>query len=155
MQLPSFLVDLIDPAGRYMRRGTPRRSGPGFRGGSVWGPGVPGGARQATDEELEAMRQQMELHRQVRDVRNPPQVDSAVMSAAAHQVIEQGRTLMQADGYALSARVVRFWHGESLLEIDVTGPGMTSSSQSKVRRTLGAEDLPVITQYLRSAFGSS
>jgi len=101
------------------------------------------------------MRQQMKLHRQVRDMRKPRQVDSAALSAAAHQLIDQGRTQTQVDGYALSARVVRFWHGESLLEIDVAGPGMTSSSQSKVRRRLGAEDLPVITQYMRGALGSS
>lgn len=67
----------------------------------------------------------------------------------------QGRTLIQVDGYALSARILRFWHGESLLEIDVTGPGMTSSSQAKVRRSLGDDDLPMIIQYLRSALGSS
>lgn len=101
------------------------------------------------------MREQMELHRQAPEARGPEHVDSVAVSAAAQQLIDRGRTLMQVDGYALSARILRFWHGESLLEIDVTGAGMTSSSQAKVRRSLRDSDIPMLIQYLRSALGSS
>jgi hypothetical protein len=48
MQLPRLLVKVIDPAGVYLQDSSPRLPGSLFRGGAVCGPGVPGGARQAT-----------------------------------------------------------------------------------------------------------
>ena len=55
MALPWPLLWLIDPAGAYWARRTPRPDGPTFHRGVVFGPGVPDGARQATEEELAAM----------------------------------------------------------------------------------------------------
>jgi len=56
MQLPRWIVKVIDPVTVYMQDSSPRLKGPMFRGGAVFGPGVPGGARQATPEELDEMR---------------------------------------------------------------------------------------------------
>lgn len=63
MQLPRLLVKVIDPAGVYMQDRSPRRPGSIFRGGAVFAPGVPGGARQATCQELVEMRAQAETAR--------------------------------------------------------------------------------------------
>ena len=57
MQLPAALVNVIDPANGYFEKCRPgRRERPIYRGGAIFGPGVPGGSRQATEEEIHAIR---------------------------------------------------------------------------------------------------
>ena len=48
----------------------------------------------------------------------------------------------------LTAHLVRFWRGESLLEITVAGAGAQSSSMSKVSRRLTTEHEPILAGYL-------
>jgi len=96
MQLPRPLVKVIDPATAYMQARSPRPSGPAFRGGAIFGPGVPGGARQATFQELEEMRAHTEAARYEDASRERPSVDPAVTSAAARQLIDGGEPLCEA-----------------------------------------------------------
>jgi hypothetical protein len=94
MQLPRLLAKVIDPAGVYMQGRSPRRPGPIFSGGAVFGPGVPGGARQATCQELVEMRAQAEtVRREFEGVSRRP-VDPSIVSHAAHELIERGTTAM-------------------------------------------------------------
>jgi len=151
MQLPRPLVKVIDPATAYMQAPSPRPSGPAFRGGAIFGPGVPGGARQATFQELEEMRAHTEAARYEDASRERPSVDPAVTSAAARQLIDRGRTTLPSGDRELTAHVVTFWHGESVLQIAVDGPGIGSSSMSRVSRKLTAEHQQILTSYLTDA----
>ena len=53
MRLPRLLLALIDPASAAMDSRNWSRRRPLYRGGAVFGSGVPGGSRQATPEEIE------------------------------------------------------------------------------------------------------
>ncbi len=151
MQLPRWLVKVIDPPTGYLDDRSPRRSGPTFRGGAVFGPGVEDGARQATPEELERMRTQAEGFRLEAQTRRRPAIDPAVTAAAATQIVEQGRTTIHWGGRELSAHVVTFWHGDSLLEITVHAPDRGSSSTARVPRRLSVEHLPMLSESLTDA----
>ena len=151
MQLPRLLVKVIDPAGVYMQGRSPRRPGPIFREGAVFGPGVPGGARQATYQELVEMRAQTETARREFEGVSRRPVDSSITAHAAHELIERGTTTMHVGDRELTAHVVRFWRGESVLEITVAGAGAQSSSMSKVSRRLTTEHEPILAGYLTDA----
>lgn len=152
MQLPRLLVKVIDPATVYMQDRSPRRSGPMFHGGAVFGPGVEGGARQATPAELEHMRIEAEgFHFDARAHRRPD-IDPAVTAAAVNQLIELGRTTIHWGGRDLSALIITFWHGDSLLEITVDASDLSpSSSTARVPRGLSVKHIPMLTEYLISA----
>ena len=151
MQLPRLLVKVIDPGTVYMQDRSPRRPGSLFRGGAVFGPGVPGGARQATCQELVKMRAQAETARREFEGVSRRPVDPSITSHAAHELIERGTTTMHVGDRELTAHVVRFWRGESVLEITVAGAGAQSSSMSKVSRRLTTEHEPILAGYLTDA----
>ncbi|HEY5180729.1 MAG TPA: hypothetical protein VIJ07_13335 [Dermatophilaceae bacterium] len=151
MQLPRFLVKMIDPGTVYMQDRSPRRPGPIFRGGAVFGPGIPGGARQATYQELVEMRAQAETARREFEGVSRRPVDPSITSHAAHELIERGTTTMHVGNRELTAHVVRFWRGECVLEITVAGAGAQSSSMSKVSRRLTTEHEPILAGYLTDA----
>ena len=151
MQLPRFLVKMIGPGTVYMQDRSPRRPGPIFRGGAVFGPGIPGGARQATYQELVEMRAQAETARREFEGVSRRPVDPSITSHAAHELIERGTTTMHVGNRELTAHVVRFWRGECVLEITVAGAGAQSSSMSKVSRRLTTEHEPILAGYLTDA----
>jgi len=122
-----------------------------FHGGAVFGPGVEGGARQATPEELEHMRTEAEDFRLDARTRRGPDIDPALTGAAGNQLIEQGRTTIRVGERELSAHIITFWHGDSLLEIDVHARDMSSSSRVRVPRRLSVQHLPMLTEYLTDA----
>ena len=139
MTLPWPVLWLIDPAGAYMARRTPRIRGPVYTGGAVYGPDVPGGSRQATEEELRAMRSWRP------DV-DPEEVDPGEVAAdlerrygselrrAAEQLCSSGTADLRMDGRHVQARVVRFWRGDSLLETTTTGPVDHGESRTRIPR---------------------
>lgn len=59
---------------------------------------------------------------------------------------------MHVGNRVLPAHVVKFWRGESILEITVEGVGVQSSSMSKVSRKLTTEHEPILTRDLADAF---
>lgn len=151
MQLPRWLVKVIDPPTGYMQDRSPRPAGPVFRGGAIFGPGVDGGARQATPEELEQMRAEAETRRLEARPSRRAEVDPAVVRAAGNELIEQGTTTVRADDLEMTAHIVTFWHGDSLLEIAVHGSGRDRSSTTRIPRKLTPPDLPMLTSYLTDA----
>ncbi len=58
---------------------------------------------------------------------------------------------MRVDDRELTADVVKFWRGWSVLEITVDGAGVESSSMCKVSRRLTTEHEPILTRYLTDA----
>ncbi len=152
MQLPRWLVKVIDPPTGYMQDRSPRPAGgPVFRGGAIFGPGVEGGARQATPEELRRMRAEAETSRGAARPSRHAEVDPDVVRAAGNDIIEQGTTTVRADGREMTARIVTFWHGDSLLVIVVHGPGRDQSSTTRIPRKLTPSDLPMLVAYLTDA----
>ncbi len=150
MHLPRWMVKVIDPVTGYMQDRT-RRRGAMFRGGAVFGPGVPGGARQATAEELAEMRAEAEAVRRRTEARQRPQVDPAVTATAGQQLIDEGMTSIRWGGRELSAQIRTFWHGDSLLEISVHGPERDSSSSGRIPRHLTGQHLSMLAAYLAHA----
>ena len=72
-------------------------------------------------------------------------------SHAIHELIERGTSTMRLDNRELTAHVVKFWRGESVLEITVDGAGVQSSSMSKVSHGLDTEMERILTRYLTDA----
>ncbi len=151
VQLPRWIVKVIDPVTGYMQDRSPRPRGPMFRGGAVYGPGVPGGARQATDEELEEMRAESEAAHRRAAARQWPPVDPTVTATAGQQLIDQGSASIRRGGRELSAQIRTFWHGDSLLDISVHGPERDSSSRSRIPRHLTDQHLSMLAAYLAHA----
>lgn len=74
---------LLDPADAYMGVRSLRYRDPIYQGGAIFGPGVPGGSRQATQEELDAMRQSADLQARVQ---HAALADVPLVTAAAHKL---------------------------------------------------------------------
>ena len=136
MALPSPMLWLIAPAGAYWARRTPPVDGPVYLGGAVFGPGVPGGSRQATEEELAAMavdarpdvdEYEHELQEAVR--RWAPE-----LRQAAERLLTEGSAVVHLGGTAVEARIVRFWRGDSLLETAHRGAGGEGESRTRIPR---------------------
>lgn len=137
MQLPAVLVRVIDPATGYFEKRRPRRRGQAvYRGGAVFGPGVPGGSRQATDEEIEALRRRTsELQERPRRELTAAQRDD--VAAAVGSLLQTGRAAIGAGPGHCEAKIVRFWHGDSILEVSHT----SGSSGTRISRRASSQDL--------------
>lgn len=149
VQLPRWMVKVIDPVTGYMQDARP--SGPMFHGGAIFGPGVPGGARQATPEELDEMRAEAEAVHRRTEARQRRHVDPAVTATAGQALIDQGRTSIRWGEQELSAQIRTFWHGDSLLTVSVHGPDRDSSSTTRIPRHLTDTHLPMLAAYLADA----
>jgi hypothetical protein len=137
MQLPRFLVRLIDPASGYFdqRHGRPSRA-PVHREAVVFGPGVPGGSRPATDDELTALREQAVRHRADHETAVADAADrwAPQLEQAARELLDRGSTQVQLGNRTIDARIVRFWHGDDVLHVVTTGPGERGESIGRISR---------------------
>lgn len=152
MELPRWIVKVIDPVTAYMQGTTPRRTGPMFRGGAVVGPGVPGGARQATPEELDQMRAEATAAGR----REPPRETArdVDLTNAAEQLLDQGRTTIRIVEGELTANIVTFWHGDSILHISVHANDRDYSSNARIPRHLTGRHRSMLVSYLSDAVHS-
>src|SRR5688500_18249887 len=143
MKLPWPLLWLIDPAGAYWARHTPEPDGPVYRGGAVFGPDVPGGSRQATGEEIEAMA----LWGAPRVADHGESVACVErrwgreLGQAADRLLAEGTASLRRGGRSVEARLVRFWRGDSLLETSTSGPRRGGGSRTRISRRAAPEDL--------------
>lgn len=142
MHLPRLLLRVVDPAGAYFQARRPPRRGPLHRGGAVFGPGVPGGSRQATPEEIEEMRRRAAAAR-------PPAmpVDHQAVEQAVTDLLATGTAVIGDGPGAVHARIVRFWRGSSILELSHDSGASRSTSRTRIRRHVGRED-DVLTRHL-------
>jgi uncharacterized NAD(P)/FAD-binding protein YdhS len=136
MALPWPILWLIDPAGAYWQRRTPTHEGPIYAGGAIFGPDVPGGSRQATDEELEAMqldaRPAVEQHE--RELQDAARRWAPELRRATKQLLGDGTARVHLGTTDIDARIVRFWRGDSLLEIRYRQPDGDGESRTRVPR---------------------
>ncbi|HEU5006161.1 MAG TPA: hypothetical protein VFT67_04260 [Jatrophihabitantaceae bacterium] len=147
MQLPRLLLALIDPASAAMNAPNRRNSRKVYRGGAIFGPGVPGGSRQATQEELAAFGQRAEQRRRGGE-QAPGGVhpDQRAAELAARELISTGTATLHGTKGILRPEVIKFWHGDSILHISVQDrPG---ESMTRIPRRLGPEHEELITAYL-------
>ena len=144
MALPWPLLWLLDPAGAYWARRTPRTRGPVFRHAAIFGPDVPGGSRQATDEEIAALDAAFARHADEEDEAALNDLErrwGSELRAAARRLTEEGRVGFRIEDRSVDARIVRFWRGDSLLETSTTTPGSSAASCTRIGRRATPDDL--------------
>lgn len=136
MALPWPLLWLIDPAGAYWERVSPTPRGPVHSRAAVFGPGLPEGGRQATDEEIRAMEAEAEPITQRYDaaVDDLERRHADELRRLAEQLVREGAASFGLEGRSVDARVVRFWRGDSLLETSTTGPDGAGESRTRIPR---------------------
>jgi hypothetical protein len=117
----------------------------------VFGPDVPGGARQATAEELTSMRQRAEQE----EARHQLVLDSArrrlsrQAHVCAHELLAGGSTVLSVDDGHVRGRLVRFWRGDSVLELSSWRHDAGSHGRSMTRLGRGQRtSAEVIAFYL-------
>jgi hypothetical protein len=121
MELPHFLIEMFDPAGRYMRRTAHlrrrrRTSRIPFRSAAYTPIGTdPVPLTDARHEEWLAARQNRVRERAAQREANV--VDPEVIAAAAAELVAGRRTTIATPGRRLDAVMVRFWHGDAVLEV--------------------------------------
>lgn len=169
MQLPRWLVAMIDPAQGYMERNSPRRHRrhPPM-GVASYGPLSTDPRRKPPDAEFAPLRDRDRMRRQNVRERNA-RLDAlmetyrAAFESGTQELLERGRTVMSTPLGTFSARIVRFRWGDSVLEIERSvrtekeidvgvrlGQGV--SMTNRVRLPRAAERADVLTQYLVGAF---
>lgn len=151
MSLRRLLLRIVDPAGaRFEQRDHVR---PVHRGAVVFGPGEPQGGRPPTDEELAALEVVAAEHAadydaRVEEVRRRWRSE---LEAAADRLRRGEPVSLRLGEHELEARVLRFWHGDSLLEI--TRESAHASGRSRTRIPRDPQRLPreVFVDYLAFA----
>jgi hypothetical protein len=116
----------------------------------VFGPGVPGGSRDATAEELAALaetaaRRRTEVAVAMADVerRWAPQ-----LRRAAQELLDTGAARMVLGDRTVDARVLRFWRGDHLLHTATRGPAGGGESLSRISRDPRRGGADVLVGYL-------
>lgn len=153
MALPRLLLRVIDPAQVYVDRHSlaRHRGGPPLhRQAAVFGPGVPGGSRVATADEVAAMAEE--------GVRRRADHEAALAAAkrrwplqlqrAADELLDQGSTQIVLGDRTVDARVIRFWRGDHLLHTATRGPDGGGESLSRISRHPRRDSTDVLVEYL-------
>ena len=153
MQLPRFLIRLIDPAqGCFDRQHGLRRSRElVHREAVVFGPGVPGGSRAPTADELAAMRLDAARHRADHEaaVEEAGERWAAELQQAADELLATKTTRLHLGERTIDARIVSFWRGDDVLHITASGPDESGESISRISRRQRTAD--VLLDYLTRA----
>jgi hypothetical protein len=153
VQLPWFLIRLIDPAQGYFDQQHGRRRSRELvhREAVVFGPGVPGGSRAPTADELAAMRQDAARHRAVHEaaVDEAGQRWAAELQQAADELLDKKATQLHLGERTIDARIVSFWRGDDVLHITASGPNENGESISRISRRQRTAD--VVLDYLTRA----
>jgi len=163
MDLPRWMIGLLDPASREFERARRRdglphpRRGRTFRGGAVMGPGIPGGSRQATAEELATMSAQVgRLRGRYETVLTQLLADHGEqLRRTAREVLANGRARMPFAAVTLDAELLNFWRGERVLRIErITPDGARGSSLARFPRRDRPDSEEIIAQYLASSLAN-
>ena len=144
MQLPRFLIRLFDPAQGYFDQQHPRPPrAPVHREAVVFGPGVPGGSRAPTADELADMRRTAAGHRADHEaaVAAARERWAVQLRQAADELLEGGATRLRLGDRTIDARIVSFWRGDDVLHITETGPNEGAESISRISRRQRTADV--------------
>jgi hypothetical protein len=124
------------------------------------GPGVPGGSRQATPDELSAMRADAHI-RQADFETALAQVHAEHderLRAVARELLSHGRARLVLPAATLEAQLLSFWRGSRILRIDqaaVNGAGSTASSVIRFPRHDRPDSAEVVAEYLAVSITSA
>jgi|GEM_PF-5171535 len=80
-----------------------------------------------------------------------------ILDHAVRELQEQNTTIVAIPPAVLSARIVRFRRGDSVLEIDIrkdTGAGVTSGSRSRLGRQGKEDEGETVKRYLANALAT-
>lgn len=154
MLLATFLWSLVDPAQRYLEQHRRADHGPRrgrlYRGAVVFGPGVPGGSREATTSERELLERQaverrVDYDAKVSEIRNRW---ASQLREVADEVLSTGRATSRLGNQMLEAYVVRFWRGDSVLVISCETARGRSETRTRLSRTPHEGTADAVVQYL-------
>ncbi|MCW2636617.1 MAG: hypothetical protein JWQ99_2984 [Blastococcus sp.] len=154
MPLPRILLLIFDPAGAEMEKGRPSRPrAPMHRGAAVYGPGEPSGGRPATVAEAQVLAASAATHagRFEESVEALLRRRSVQLEAAADELLRTGSVGLRLGAWEVEARIIRFWHGDSVLEISSRSDAGSRRGRTRIPRDprrLGREGL---THYLAHA----
>ncbi len=119
MQIPTLLFRIFDPAEAYFRTVSPVAPGPVHRGAAFLSPAGSGEGRQVPEAEFEAPEHS------ARRARRAEVDEDAVrrqygdeLRSKAIEVLAGAQVTFTCPGGRLECRIIRFWRGDSLLEID-------------------------------------
>jgi hypothetical protein len=157
------MIGLLDPASREFERARRRHGRPHpqrgrtFRGGAVMGPGIPGGSRQATSQELAAMSAQVGRRRgRYETVLTQVLAEHGEqLRRTAREVLANGRTRMPFPAVTLDAELLNFWHGDRVLRIErTTRDGARGSSLARFPRHDRPDSEEIIAHYLAASLAN-
>lgn len=124
------------------------------------GPGTPGGLRQATPDELSAMR--VDAHTRRADFETVlAQVHAEHderLRGVARELLAHGRARLVLPSATLEAQLLSFWRGSRILRIDqtsVNGAGSVSSSMVRFPRHDRPDSDEVVAEYLASSIADA
>lgn len=155
MALPWVVLWVIAPAQAYVQRHSqaprPGRSAVP-RQAVVFGPGVPGGSRDATADELAAMAEESVGHRADHEaaLAEAKRRWAPELRRAADELRDRGTMQLVLGDRRVDARLIRFWHGDHLLQTATRGPDGGGESLSCISRD-PRRGVGVLVEYLARA----
>lgn len=168
LPVPRWIVGFFDPAQAYMERsrwrppGWQRRRRRPARGGTGYAPLTSGGRPRRRSEAREPFVPPPEIQERLRrrvhehSARRDEILDSLgpVLDDAVRELQEQGTTVVALPLGTLSARIVRFRWGDSVLEINRrpgTGLQVTGGSRTRLGRQDPERRAETLKHYLAGA----
>lgn len=143
VRLPRLFMLLLDPAGVYFADHTAVQRGPVHREAAVFGSGVPGGSRQASEAEIRTFRERRE--RQGAAPPGPREWSvSEVVTRAVADLQRSGSAVLAGPDGEVRARVLRFWRGDSILEIS----SRNRQSRARIPRDIDPGKEGILARYL-------
>jgi hypothetical protein len=117
------------------------------------GPGIPGGSRQATADELSAMRGDAHTRRASFEaiLAQVHAEHDERLRDAARELLSHGRARVVLPSATLEAQLLSFWRGSRILRIDqacVNGAGSAASSMIRFPRHDRPDSDEVVAEYL-------
>jgi hypothetical protein len=156
MALPRLLMRLLDPAQVYFdqhRLDLGAGHQPVHRGAAVFGPGIPGGSREATDAERAELAAQAARHgddheAEVADARRRWAPE---LRRAAEELLATGAATVVLGDRTVDARLVTFWRGDRVLRTTTQAPGGSAASLSRISRDPRRGGADVLVEHLAAA----
>lgn len=153
--IPTLLLKIVNPAEVYFRNDSAKwhKPGPAFEEAAIFGPGVPGGSRQATEQERDQLRSQGERSAREHETSLAAASDEVLrehgdeLRDGAIQILAGDHFTFACNAGQLQARLIRFWHGDPLLEMEHTSQVGGGRSLSRLSRKQ-AQSPDTLSSYL-------
>ena len=147
---------MIDPAQVYLDRhrldlDTERH--PAHWKAAIYGPGVSGGSRAATETERAELAEEAIGHRDDYEaaIGDAKRRWARQLERAADELLTTGATEVRLGGRAVEGRIIEFWRGDHVLRAATRGPNGSGESLSRIKRDRRGERAEVLIDYLARA----